>query len=163
MIRNTERALAALGLGDSDAFSPTPATGTSATCGRSPARGKVLVTPDARYGEARGRAGPAVYPLVRRVLGHRTATISTGTSERSSPLDGRWRHPEAEPAELAADSPMPPARILACQPQHQDPHVGRDGRASSSAGPLPPPSAYERAMPPRQPAWGDQTRAMRGA
>jgi hypothetical protein len=35
---------------------------------QSPARGKVLVAPDARYGEAGGRAGPAVYPLVRCVL-----------------------------------------------------------------------------------------------
>jgi hypothetical protein len=58
---------------------------------------------------------------------------------------------------------MAPARILPCQAQHQDPHVGRHGRASSSAGRLPPLPAHKRAMPPQQRARGDQAPAARGA
>jgi hypothetical protein len=58
---------------------------------------------------------------------------------------------------------MAPARILPCEAQHQDPDVGRDGRASSPAGRLPPLSAHERAMPTQQRARGDQKPAARGA
>jgi hypothetical protein len=78
---------------------------------------------------------------------------------REQPTDGRWRHPEAESAELAGDPPMAPARILPCQ----HPHVGRRGRASLPAGRLPPLSAHERPMPTQQRARGDQARAARGA
>jgi hypothetical protein len=58
---------------------------------------------------------------------------------------------------------MAPARILPCQPRHQDPHVGRHGRASSPARRLPPLSPHERPMPTQQCARGDQKPAARGA
>ena len=79
------------------------------------------------------------------------------------PTDRRWRHPEAELGQLAADPPMAPARILACQPQHEGPHLGRHGRASALAGRLSPLPAHERAMPAQQRPRSDQTRAARGA
>ena len=58
---------------------------------------------------------------------------------------------------------MAPARILACQPQHHGPHLGRHGRASSLTGRLPPLPAHERPMPTQQRPRSDQTRAARGA
>ena len=53
---------------------------------------------------------------------------------------------------------MSPARILACQPQHEGPHLGWHGRASAVAGRLLPLPAHERSMPAQQRARGDQTR-----
>jgi hypothetical protein len=57
---------------------------------------------------------------------------------------------------------MPPAWILACQPQHQGPYLGWHGRASARAGRLPPLPPHEGAMPPQQRARGDQSRTARG-
>jgi hypothetical protein len=51
---------------------------------------------------------------------------------------------------------MAPARILACQPQHDGPHLGWHGRAPALAGRLPPLPAHKRAMPPQQRPRGDQ-------
>src|SRR5215207_4371740 len=58
---------------------------------------------------------------------------------------------------------MSPARILACQPKHEGPHLGCHGRAPALAGRLPPLPAHERAMPPQQRARTDQARATRRA
>ena len=58
---------------------------------------------------------------------------------------------------------MTPARILACQAQHEGPQLGRQRRASARAGRLPPLPPHESAMPPQQRPRGDQARATRGA
>jgi hypothetical protein len=51
---------------------------------------------------------------------------------------------------------MAPARILASQPQHQGPHLGRRWRTSALAGRLPPLPADEPAMPAQQRPRADQ-------
>jgi hypothetical protein len=56
-----------------------------------------------------------------------------------------------------------PVALALRQGPSPGPHVGRHGRASSSAGRVPPLSAHERAMPPQQRARGDQAPAARGA
>jgi hypothetical protein len=43
---------------------------------------------------------------------------------REQPPNRCWRYPQAEFRELTADSPMAPAWILACEPQHHGPHLG---------------------------------------
>jgi hypothetical protein len=58
---------------------------------------------------------------------------------------------------------MAPARILACQPQHEGPHLGRHGRAPALARRLPPLPAHKRAMPPQQRPRSDQPRPTRRA
>jgi hypothetical protein len=66
------------------------------------------------------------------------------------PADAGRRHSEAELGELAADPPMTPARILACEPQYQLPNLGRQARPSASAHRLSPLPADERLMPAQQ-------------
>jgi hypothetical protein len=58
---------------------------------------------------------------------------------------------------------MAPARILACQPQHERAHLGWHGRAPALAGRPPPLPAHERAMPPQQRPRSDQPRPTRQA
>jgi hypothetical protein len=58
---------------------------------------------------------------------------------------------------------MAPARVLACQPQHEGPHLGRRGRAPALAGRLPPLPAHKRAMPPQERPRSDQTLPTRQA
>jgi hypothetical protein len=70
---------------------------------------------------------------------------------------------EAEFGQLTADPTMAPARILASQPQHQGPHLGRRRRPSAVAGRLPPLPSHERPMPAQQRPRADQTRSARGA
>jgi hypothetical protein len=84
------------------------------------------------------------------------------SSAGEQPTDRRWRYPEPELGELTADPPMAPARILACQPQHQGPHLRLDSRASAPNGRLAPLSAHERPMPPQERPRSDQTCSARG-
>src|SRR6266480_3572980 len=63
------------------------------------------------------------------------------------PADAGRRHPEAELGQLAADPPMAPARILACEPQYQLPNLRRQARPSTPAHRLSPLLANERLMP----------------
>jgi hypothetical protein len=77
--------------------------------------------------------------------------------------DARWRHPEAELAQLAADPPMAPARILPRQPQHQLPNLSRQLWPSALAGRLSPLPAHKRSMPTQQRTRRHQQHATRRA
>ncbi len=79
------------------------------------------------------------------------------------PTDAGRRHPDAELAQLATDSPMAPARILAREPQHQLPHLSRQLRPTTPSRRLPPLPANERLMPTQQSPRRHQTRAARRA
>ncbi len=58
--------------------------------------------------------------------------------------DARRRDAESELAQLAADPAMTPARILACEPQHQLPHLKRQRRPPAPCRRLPPLPSHER-------------------
>jgi hypothetical protein len=85
--------------------------------------------------------------------------VESGAGEHST--DRRGRYPDAESGQLTADPPVAPARILACQPQHHGPHIGRHARASAPAGRLAPLAAHERPMPAQQRARSDHLAATR--
>ena len=67
------------------------------------------------------------------------------------------RHPDAEPRELAVDSPVSPRLVLPGQPQHHRPHLAMRCRAP---GPVParqppPPAADDVALPAQDRAGSD--------
>ena len=86
--------------------------------------------------------------------------LQSRSSEKTA--DAGRRHPEAELAQLAADPPMAPARILAREPQHQLPNLSRQAPAVR-AGPAPAAtSGDERSMPTQQRPRSHQACTARG-
>jgi hypothetical protein len=68
----------------------------------------------------------------------------------------RRRHSQAELGQFASDPPVTPARVFACQPQHQLLNLNRERRPTTPAGRLPPPPSHERPMPTQKRPWSDQ-------
>src|ERR1039458_4056140 len=70
--------------------------------------------------------------------------------------DACRRHVEPEFAELAADSPVAPARVFTREAQHQLLNLKRQRRPTASPGRLPPLASHECPVPTKQCPWSDQ-------
>jgi hypothetical protein len=64
--------------------------------------------------------------------------------------DGAGREPDPEPDKLTLDPPIPPAGILASQPQHQLTHSGWRPRTARATMSIRPPARHQLAMPAQQ-------------
>jgi hypothetical protein len=58
-----------------------------------------------------------------------------------------WREPVTKPGELTVDTPIPPGRVLGCQPQDQVPQPRRDRRSTGRAVGLSPVALEQLPMP----------------